>query len=122
MRHGAIQWIEIPAEDPGAALDFYSKVFDWAPRPGDSSERYKVFEDPSGNVWGGFSRENCVGERQMMVYVTVSSIAETLEAVRERGGAIIRERTLIHEGDEDGGAYAVFRDPAGNAVAIYEGP
>jgi predicted enzyme related to lactoylglutathione lyase len=49
--------------------------------------------------------------------IHVDSIDETLEAVVERGGAVIKPRRAIVEGSDWQG---IFRDPAGNAFALYE--
>jgi predicted enzyme related to lactoylglutathione lyase len=45
------------------------------------------------------------------------SLTEALTAVVERGGEVTKPRTAIVEGAD---WQAIFRDPAGNAFALYE--
>mgnify|MGYP003298141927 CR=1 FL=1 len=50
-------------------------------------------------------------------YVEVDSIEQTLEKVVELGGEVVMDRQPISETSW----WAIFRDPDGNTVGLYEG-
>jgi hypothetical protein len=52
-----------------------------------------------------------------MVYIMVASAAHSVEAIESAGGAIVQP--VDPNAPE---VFAVFRDPAGNLLGIYEQP
>lgn len=114
---GAIRWVELRAGDLEESGRFYERIFGWKIGT-EGHPRYRVFQDSTGEVWGGFFTDvNCAGDQGITFYINVASIEETLAKVREAGCEILKERTEVHP---DGGFHAAFRDIAGNAIALWE--
>jgi predicted enzyme related to lactoylglutathione lyase len=123
---GTLNYIQIPATDLEASARFFDEVFGWrinrypapGPTPDEPQTGYIGFVDSSGNVGGEFVLERSPSrEPGLLPSIHVDSIDETLAAVVEYGGEVVRPRTPIVEGSDWQG---VFRDPAGNAFALYE--
>jgi predicted enzyme related to lactoylglutathione lyase len=77
---------------------------------------YTMFSDTSGTVGGGFTTSHPKGGSPK-VYVTVDSADAALEAVVNAGGTAQDPRTLI---SEEIGYWAMFVDPSGNVVGLFE--
>lgn len=113
FRESGISYLRIPASDPQSAGRFYREVFGWKmdlDRPDPS------FEDGTGHVIGHISSEHEVaGEAGVRPYVYVESIDDALEKVTASGGRVVIEP--YPEGDL---SVAVFEDPAGNVVGVWQ--
>jgi predicted enzyme related to lactoylglutathione lyase len=113
FRESGISYLRIPAADPVSTAAFYRDVFGWVvdlDRPDPS------FADGSGHVIGHFvAEQEIAGEAGIRPYVYVESVDEALEKVTENGGAVVT--ALYPEGDL---RVAVFRDPAGNVVGVWQ--
>jgi hypothetical protein len=114
FRPAGVSYLRIPAgADPAATAAFYAGVFDWrvdADRPDPS------FEDGSGHVIGHISGDHAVaGEAGIRPYVYVDDVDGTLARVSAGGGAVVT--APYPEGDL---TVAVFRDPAGNVVGVWQ--
>ena len=77
---------------------------------------YATFSDTSGTVAGGFTTSHTTGGSPK-VYITVDSADAALESVAKAGGTTKEPRTLI---SEEFGYWAMFVDPAGNEVGLFE--
>ena len=110
MPHGKICYIEMPAKDARASADFYSKIFGWNVRTRGDGEL--AFDDSTGNVSGSW-----IPKTVMMTYIMVDSIAEAHKKIVAAGGAIVTPFTPIGPG---GDGFAIFKDPAGNAMGLYQ--
>ena len=75
-----------------------------------------MFTDTSGTVAGGFTTSHPKGGSPK-VYITVDSADASLEAVVKAGGTTKEPRTLI---GEEIGYWAMFVDPAGNEIGLFE--
>jgi uncharacterized protein len=126
MAKGTLNYIQIPATDLDASAAFYEEVFGWRinryPAPGPTGDEpqtgYVGFVDSSGQVGGEFVLDRPPSrEPGLLPSIHVDSIEEALTAVVERGGEVTKPRTAIVEGAD---WQAIFRDPAGNAFALYE--
>lgn len=115
MAHGDITHIDIPVADMAAATRFYGNLFGWqiAEMPG--FEGYPMWQAPN-KISGGGLAPRSQGFAQPRSYVEVDSIEATLAQVRELGGTVLMERAPIDETS----AWAVFVDPDGNHVGLYE--
>lgn len=123
---GTLNYIQIPATDLDASAGFYEEVFGWRinryPAPAPTSDEpqtgYVGFVDASGKVGGEFVLgRQASREPGILPSIHVDSIDQTLKAVVQRGGEVVRTRTAIVEGADWQG---IFRDPAGNTFALYE--
>lgn len=116
MAHGDITHIDIPVTDMALAGTFYSTLFGWeiAELPG--YEGYPMWQAPNQVSGGGLApRED--GFTQPRSYVEVDSIDDTLAQVVANGGEVTMEKSPISETSW----WAIFRDPDGNHLGLYEG-
>ena len=113
FRRAGVSYLRIPAPDPQRTASFYEGVFGWTVntnRPDPS------FEDGTGHVIGHISADHEVaGEAGIRPYVYVESVDQTLEKVTAHGGAVVTPP--YPEGNL---RVAVFRDPAGNVVGVWQ--
>jgi uncharacterized protein len=110
--------IELATDDPVGASDFYSKLFGWKiqamPSP-DGHGDYRMFQTPNGG--GGITAKMMPEQPTAWTpYVTVDSVAATLEEAGKLGGGTILGHTPIG----DMGAIAVMRDPSGGVIGLWE--
>jgi predicted enzyme related to lactoylglutathione lyase len=118
MTAGAIEWIEFHSEEGHSEelARFYERVFGWKVQVDPNMPDYAMFTDPGGHVAGGFTHSHEAGGSPK-VYITVDSADASMDAVVEAGGTMKQPRTLI---SEEIGHWAIFVDPAGNEVGLFE--
>jgi predicted enzyme related to lactoylglutathione lyase len=113
FRSGGISYLRIPATDPQALASFYEEAFGWTVR---RDRDDPAFEDGTGHVIGHFNAEHEVAaEAGVRPYVFVEDLDETLEKIKTGGGEILTEP--YPEGDL---WVAVFRDPSGNVLGVWQ--
>ena len=113
FRPGGISYLRIPATDSQELASFYGAVFGWAVR-GDRED--PAFEDGSGHVIGHFNAEHEVAaEAGVRPYIFVENLDETVAKIQAAGGEIVTDP--YPEGDL---WVAVFRDPSGNVVGVWQ--
>ena len=116
MPHGDITHIDVPVSDLKAAQSFYSGLFGWNIAEVPGFEGYPMWQAPNTISGGGLApRDDSF--TQPRSYVEVDSIDETLAKVTESGGTVVMEKSPISETSW----YAVFNDPDGNTIGLYEG-
>ncbi len=115
-RTGKICYIEIPAIDIAESAQFYQRVFGWHIRQHGGGST--AFDDTTGEVSGmwvsGRPPSNVPG---LLVSIMVASAAITVEAILAAGGEIVQP---VNPDERE--VYALFRDPAGNILSIYQQP
>ncbi len=116
MAHGDITHLDIPVADLGAAQQFYAGVFGWRIAEAPGFEGYPMWQAPNGVSGGGLAPRG-EGFTQPRSYVEVDSIDEALAAIEARGGTTVMGRQPI----SDTSWWAVFLDPDGNTMGLYEG-
>jgi predicted enzyme related to lactoylglutathione lyase len=107
--------IDIPMKDEGTTTAFYADVFGWSinnQMPG-----YPMFQ-AEGGPGGGFATHN-EGNPVPLIYLNSKDINATLREIESHGGKMLAPRTEIEGGH---GAFAVFTDPNGTQLALYEAP
>ncbi|MBB1516995.1 VOC family protein [Tessaracoccus sp. MC1679] len=116
MPHGDITHIDIPVTDLDQAQRFYSDLFGWqiAELPG--FEGYPMWQAPN-KISGGGLAPRSEGFTQPRSYVEVDSIDEALAKAEENGGRVLMAKAPISETSW----WAIFEDPFGNHVGLYEG-
>lgn len=117
--NGKICYLELPAKDVAVSARFYKQVFGWNTRT--RSDGSTAFDDGVGEVSGSWvtDREPATGNGLRtgpMVHIMVDHAQATVEKIRHNGGEIVCNigeyaRTEI---------VAIFRDPAGNMLGIYQ--
>lgn len=111
FRPGDVSYLRIAAPDLAAAALYYRAVFGWQ-----TDEIAGRFQDATGHVIGHFRAELPVaGEAGVVPYIYVEDVDGTLARVESSGGHV----TLppYPEGDL---WVAMTRDPAGNAVGVWQ--
>lgn len=115
-RTGKICYIEIPALDVSASAQFYQRVFGWHIRQhGDGST---AFDDTTGEVSGMWVPGRPPSDHPgLLVSIMVADAATIIEAIIAAGGEIVQP---VNPDERE--VYALFRDPAGNILSIYQQP
>jgi len=115
MSHGDITHVEIPVSDFSAATQFYGTVFGWNIAESPGFEGYPMWRAPNG-ISGGALVERTAEFTQPRSTVEVDSIDETLARAESSGGRVRTSKTAIN----DTSWWAVFEDPDGNLIEVYE--
>jgi uncharacterized protein len=115
-RTGKICYIEIPAIDISKSALFYQQTFGWHIRQ--RTDGSTAFDDATGEVSGTWVLGRPpTKDPGLLVFIMVASAAATTEAITAAGGVIVQPvKPNEHE------VYALFRDPAGNILGIYQQP
>jgi uncharacterized protein len=115
-RTGKICYIEIPAIDASESAQFYQRAFGWHIRLHDDGTT--AFDDTVGGVSGMWILGRPPSKDPgLLVSIMVASAATTIEAIIAAGGEIVQPVN-----PEEREVYALFRDPAGNILSIYQQP
>lgn len=119
---GTVGWMDLTVGDADGVRDFYRQVVGWEseglPMEGGAYEDY-VMASAAGEPVGGVCHArggNAGLPAVWLVYVNVADLDASLEACRGNGGEVIN-------GPRDFGGqgrYAVIRDPAGAAMALFQ--
>jgi predicted enzyme related to lactoylglutathione lyase len=114
-RTGKICYIEIPAAEVARSAEFYQRAFGWRMRTrGDGATS---FDDSVGQVSGTFvTGRPPATEPGFGIYIMVADVRAALEAIAAAGGK------TMHLGQAGGEDFAMFSDPAGNILGIYQQP
>jgi uncharacterized protein len=116
MPHGDITHIDIPVTDHASATRFYAGLFGWQIAEAPGFEGYPMWQAPN-KISGGGLAPRSEGFSQPRSYVEVDSITESLAKVTELGGKILMAKSPISETSW----WAIFEDPDGNVMGLYEG-
>lgn len=113
-RPGAVTYLHIPAADPSHTAAFYAQAFGWTIRDPDSES--PAFRDGSGHVIGHFVKDQEVtGPDGVRPYIYVEDVTIALQQVLDAGG-----RVLIEPFAEGSLTVAIFEDPAGNVLGVWQ--
>jgi hypothetical protein len=114
-RTGKICYLEIPTTDIARSAQFYQRVFGWHIRQrGDGST---AFDDSVSEVSGSWVLGRPPATTGIQVHIMVADAAKAIEAIIAAGGEIVQP--VNPDGDE---VYALFSDPTGNVLGIYQLP
>ena len=109
-RTGKICYIEIPAIDISESAQFYQQAFGWHVRQRN--------DDTTGEVSGTWVLGRPPSKDPgLLVSIMVANAAATIEAITTSGGMIVQP---VNPDEHE--VYALFRDPAGNILGIYQQP
>ena len=115
-RHGHISYLEIPAVDSEQSAAFYEAVFDWNIHRRDDG--HASFDDRSGDVIGRWVTGRAISrEPGLLPYIYVDQIDAIIKRIITQGGEVVKP--VFPEGDL---RVAIFRDPAGNIMGVWEAP
>ncbi len=115
-RTGKICYIEMPAIDISLSAQFYQQVFGWHVRQRDDGST--AFDDTVGGVSGTWiTGRPPAANPGMIVHMMVANVAATIESIIAAGGQIVQP---VNPYEKE--VYALFRDPAGNILGVYQQP
>lgn len=117
---GSVAWADLTVQDAGELRDFYAAVTGWRPEPVDMGgyADFNMCRPGDGVPAAGVCHArgaNAALPPQWLIYVVVADLDASLAAVREGGGEV-----LVEPAASSGERYAVLRDPAGAALALYQ--
>jgi predicted enzyme related to lactoylglutathione lyase len=111
--------VELHSDSPPQSKKFYAALFNWtfedspSPVPGGVYTHIKVGEGTGGGLIKKPMQE---APTMWLSYVLVDDIQITLKKARDLGARVVVEKTPV----PDMGAFAVFIDPSGAALGIWE--
>ena len=107
--------IDIPVIDLEATPEFYSKVFGWE-LTSMPEQDYVLFTADGGGISGGFTKPEVHQTGGCVGYIQVDNLESTLENIVENGGQGQLDRQEVG----DAGWFALFTDPEGNTMGLWE--
>lgn len=114
MTKHSIVHVEIPAESPAEAAQFYKEAFAWETQ--DFPEMNYITFDVGDGPGGGFPKtDENIKPGDVIVYINTDDIEGSLAKIEELGGNTVLPKTEIPQT----GWFAMFLDPFGNTLALY---
>ncbi len=114
--YGKPAWFDLSVPDADSVKDFYSAVCGWTSGALDMGGYSDyTMATPTGEVVAGVCHArgpNANLPPVWLMYVSVPSLEDAVETVRQNGGSILEER--VNDG------MAVVRDPAGAVFALWQ--
>jgi len=112
--------IDISADDPQRAADFFTKVFGWGVRKFEGPIPYWLIRassspDDDTAIGAGIAKREEAWQ-SVAPTIEVPSVDEYARKIEAAGGTIVQPKTLI----PDVGYLATFKDTEGNVFAILE--
>jgi predicted enzyme related to lactoylglutathione lyase len=116
LGNGKICYVVLPASNVDESASFYANVFGWqVRRRGDGQ---LAFDDGVGEVSGTWvTTRQPTTELGLLFYIMVDDAAATVERLAEAGAEITQPI-----GADAPEITALFRDPGGNIVGVYQQP
>ena len=114
MADHLIAHIEIPATDLEKSKEFYHKVLGWDFKP--FGNGYFLYNNHKGTMVGLRKVDEVSVGESTVFHVNIPDIESILNKAKKNGGAVKRNRTVIPAM----GWYALFTDPAGNTIGLYQ--
>ena len=111
-----ICYVEISAPDLQLAEKFYQSVFAWHIQKTDILDDYLIFSSGEGQLSGGFVKDLPLNKGNIVLYIQVDDIPETLEKISIQGEKTIQEKQKI---SDEYGFCALFVDPNGNHMGLW---
>ena len=114
MADNLIAHVEIPTTNLDKSKVFYNKVLGWDFKP--FGNGYLLFNNHKGTMVG-LRKVDAVSSGETTVFhVSIPDIDSILKRAKENGGAVKRNKTVIPAM----GWYALFDDPDGNTIGLYQ--
>ena len=112
--HGKICYLEIPAGNIDQSAGFYESVFHWPLR--DKGSETVAFDDGAAVVSGMWvSGRKPSAAPGLLVYIATDDILRSVASIIANNGLIVQDAQ-----PEDGKKKALFRDPFGNLLGLYQ--
>lgn len=109
--------VELACDNPGQSREFYSQLFNWkyedTPSPVGQYTHIKVGDGTGGGIMKKMMPQ---APTAWLPYVLVDSVDATLDKAKRLGANVVVEKVAV----PDMGGFAVFIDPSGAALGIWE--
>jgi uncharacterized protein len=113
FRNNGVSFLSIPSHDFAKSAEFYHAVFGWKVQV---QPNHASFEDGTGHVIGHWEAEfSAVGEAGIVPFIYTARLKDVIQRITLNGGEIVK--APYPEGDL---LVAIFRDPAGNVLGIWQ--
>ncbi|MFP3940821.1 MAG: VOC family protein [Acidobacteriota bacterium] len=117
---GTVAWADLTVDDADGLREFYAAVTGWRPEPVNMGGYvdFNMCRPGDGAPAAGVCHARGVNANlppQWLIYVVVADLDASLAVVRKHGGEVLAEPSV-----PEGERYAVVRDPAGAALALYQ--
>jgi uncharacterized protein len=115
--HGAFSWSELMTSNPGAAVEFYGKLFGWKVEAMDMPDgKYHVVKAGESSIGGimAFPQGAPPMPPNWCPYVTVDDVDKTAKDAAALGGKLLSGPMDI----PNVGRFAVVQDPQGAVLNI----
>ena len=113
-----ISYLDISADEPDRAVNFYRKVFDWQINKWDGPREFweiKTGESDEPGIDGGLSKRERIGE-WITPFINIPSIDQYISKIESNGGKIIQAKTAI----PTIGYTLLFKDTESNTIGLFE--
>lgn len=114
MAASLISHIEIPSTNLDKTKDFFNQLLGWDFKS--FGNGYLLFNNHKGIMVGIRKADRIAKGDNTVFHINVDSIDDTLKKCVELGGSIKRAKTIIPAM----GWYALFFDPDGNTIGLYQ--
>ena len=114
QKPGSIVHVEIHSADPTRTKRFFGDVFGWSFEDVPQMN-YTMWRAPSA-PGGGLQAPMAGQPPQILNYILAKDVSSTASKISSAGGAILIPKTEI----PGQGWFAVFREPGGTVLALYE--
>ena len=114
-----VTWFEIIGKDPIKLQKFYSDVFAWKlSPPAPEMGNYSMVDHEEQGIGGGIGGAMEGSGARTTVYIEVDAPQAYLDKVTQAGGTTLMPVMDVMEGV----TIAMFADPEGNTVGLFEVP
>lgn len=107
-------WTQWQGQDVEKAKTFYQKMFSWKLTESGQADHHYTEIDAGNGPCGGFVAAPC--PPHWLPFIYVENLEESCKKAMESGGQVIIPATAI----QPSGSYAVFLDPCGAPLGIYQ--
>jgi len=114
-----VAFFEIISPDAARARSFYTELFGWAADANPAFGGYALVDTKAGDdaIGGGIGEADEPGEAGVKIYMRVEDLEACLERAEKLGGTTV---VPPHDLPGDAGRTAIFTDPDGNKVGLWE--
>ena len=114
--HGVPSWVDLGAPDPAKAGEFYKALWGWDLLVGPPEAGGYTMCEVRGRAVAGIGPQQNPGPPVWSTYVNVDNADDVAKKVKDNGGTLFMEPFDVL----DVGRMAIFADPAGAVIGIWE--
>ena len=114
-----VAFFEIVSDNAERARAFYTELFGWTAEADPEMGGYALVDTGAGEgaIGGGIGPSSAPGDTGVKIYMRVEDLEACLERAEKLGGTTV---VPPHDLPGDAGRTAIFTDPDGNKVGLWE--